>query len=229
MKKKLLAVLAAVMTVVSSLGTAMAAPSPTNTVSVTGGATITVNGQRVTVTAEQLEEATTITAVSSAVEAIFADMNDEAALEEALGEEIAAQVEGMAVAQLFDLSLDMEFDSVTLTLQVSGVSAGDTVKVLHQKHSGAWELITPDSVANGSITVTFTELSPVAILVDKASGGTSGGGTSGSGTSGSGTSGSGTKKPGTTSPKTGTDMTPIAIAAVAFAGLAVFARKRAKA
>lgn len=53
---------------------------------------------------------------------------------------------------------------ITITLNVSGVRAGDNVYVLHQKPDGTWEMLKPGSVFNGGVTVTLTSLSPVAVV-----------------------------------------------------------------
>ncbi len=54
----------------------------------------------------------------------------------------------------------------TFTLECPNVWAGQKVFVLHQLANGSWEKITPDSVANNSVTFTLTSLSPVALVVD---------------------------------------------------------------
>lgn len=54
----------------------------------------------------------------------------------------------------------------TITFEVEGVTAADAGKiyVLHQKADKSWEVIHPDKVEAGKVTVTFTSLSPVAIV-----------------------------------------------------------------
>lgn len=54
------------------------------------------------------------------------------------------------------------FRTITIPFNLSNVVAGQNIVVLHQKHDGTWETITPDKVENGLVTVTFTSLSPVA-------------------------------------------------------------------
>ena len=39
----------------------------------------------------------------------------------------------------------------------------------YQKHDGSWEVINPDSVGNGTVTATFTSLSPIAFVAYNAS------------------------------------------------------------
>lgn len=53
---------------------------------------------------------------------------------------------------------------ITLTISAPGVKAGDNIRVLHKKADGTWETIKPSKVSNGSVTATFTSLSPIAIV-----------------------------------------------------------------
>lgn len=63
---------------------------------------------------------------------------------------------------------------VTLTFKVDGVKPGDTVTVVHYltdadgNLTGEIEYIKPDSVGNGTVTATFTSLSPIGIVVQVA-------------------------------------------------------------
>ena len=52
----------------------------------------------------------------------------------------------------------------TITFSVAGVNKGDKIKIGHQKADGSWEFFAADSVGNGTVTATFTSLSPVAIV-----------------------------------------------------------------
>lgn len=55
----------------------------------------------------------------------------------------------------------------TVTFEVTGLTAADSannIKILHEKADGTWEVITPDSVADGKVTATFTDFSPVVIV-----------------------------------------------------------------
>ena len=62
--------------------------------------------------------------------------------------------------------------SVVITFSVSGLTSDMKVVVLHYNGS-AWETV-DSTVSNGSVTATFTSLSPVAVVVaaDQAVGGT---------------------------------------------------------
>lgn len=55
-----------------------------------------------------------------------------------------------------------EENPITLTISAD-VNAGDDILVLHWNGT-AWETIKPDAVQNGSVVVTLTSLSPVAIV-----------------------------------------------------------------
>lgn len=50
-----------------------------------------------------------------------------------------------------------------VTLNLSGIAAGDAVAVLHYTGS-AWETIVPTSVANGSVTFATASLSPISVV-----------------------------------------------------------------
>lgn len=94
---------------------------------------------------------------------------------------------------------------VQLTFNVSGVTSGSKVIVL--LYNGTeWEKIAVDAVGDGTVTVTFTSLSPVAIIVERAAASASG----------------------TTSPKTGTSpvvMMAIFGAVICMAGAVVLTKK----
>lgn len=84
-----------------------------------------------------------------------------------------AFVEGMAVRNVMDVSVPegTEFP-VTITFNVSGVTADSHVAVLHYNGS-AWEVVS-SKAGNGTVTATFTSLSPVAIVTDAAGSAASG-------------------------------------------------------
>ena len=84
-----------------------------------------------------------------------------------------AFVEGMAVRNVMDVSVPAgtEFP-VTITFNVSGVTADSHVAVLHYNGS-AWEVVS-SKAGNGTVTATFTSLSPVAIVTDAAGSAASG-------------------------------------------------------
>lgn len=140
--------------------TAFAADSPENEVKVTG---VTVNGQEVSPSQVSINLLTrdTITSEYSEISYLFNEDGD-------LGEEISPELGGMALLSLVDVNLEglEEGSSATISFQVTGVSAGDDVKVIHY-HNGAWEVIQPDSVTNNTVTVTLSSFSPVGFVVEK--------------------------------------------------------------
>lgn len=84
-------------------------------------------------------------------------------LKEVLG---SAFVEGMSVVDVKEVTVpEGTTFPVTITFEVPGVTAGTKVAVLHYNGS-AWETIEATAGA-GTITATFTSLSPVAFVVDK--------------------------------------------------------------
>ena len=84
-----------------------------------------------------------------------------------------AFVEGMAVRNVMDVSVpDGTAFPVTITFNVSGVTADSHVAALHYNGS-AWEVVS-SKAGNGTVTATFTSLSPVAIVTDAAGSAASG-------------------------------------------------------
>ncbi len=116
----------------------------------------------------------------------------------------AATVLGTATAtvlDVFEVSVPYAQFPVTLTFDVNGVKAGMNVYALHfNAEKDMWEVI-PATAGNGTVTATFTSLSPVAIVTTDAA---------------------------VVSPKTAdTTMVWAAMALVAIAGVAVVNKKRA--
>ena len=112
---------------------------------------------------------------------------------------------------------------VTITFKVTGVTASTKVAVLHYNTTTkAWEKV-ESKAGDGTVTATFTSLSPVAFVVDKAT-------AASTTTTNKGTTSSTTASASTTSPKTGeTNVMMYAgiVAVAAVAGMAVTRRKRA--
>ena len=139
MKKKIAVVLTALM--VMAMGTtAFAATSPTTKTSET---TTTEATAYANVTTAQVEAAQT--------------------------QAVASVAPTAKVLQMIDVTLPVSFEKAQLTFSVNGVTAGQKIAVLHQKHDGSWEVINPDSVGNGTVTATFTSLSPIAFVAYNAS------------------------------------------------------------
>lgn len=191
MKKKIAALLVAVL--VLSVGTPVLASSPsTSNTSASSSAeaaaeaeaaalasgvsagSVVVNGQSVNVTISSASPAT----VSEAKKVAEINLSENA-----------------TVLKVVEVSLPVDFDKVTITFDVSGVVAGQSVTVLHMLPDHNWEIL-PATAGNGTVTATFTSLSPVAFVV------------------------------GATSPKTGETLPVFAILAViCLAGTVVCTRK----
>ncbi len=137
-------------------------------------------------------------------------------LEEVVG---AGEAEGMKLS----LCMDVKVVGVgvnppyTVRFHVSGVTTSSKVIVLHYLN-GKWQKESP-TLGRGTVTVTFSSLSPVAIYVDSetaANAGTSNGGGTGTGTTG-------------IAPKTGAEPVMAAVvivAAFAVSGMIISTRKK---
>ena len=71
-----------------------------------------------------------------------------------------------AIVAVVDVALSNHTpgEEVSLTFSVDSVKAGESIIILHEKSAGVWERITPDAVADGKVTATFTSFSPIAIV-----------------------------------------------------------------
>ena len=81
-------------------------------------------------------------------------------------------VEDLAVHSMFDVSASgvaakilEEKGTVDITFQVPGLLVGDVAVVVH--FDGAKWDVRPTTVKNGSVTATFTSLSPVMVIVER--------------------------------------------------------------
>ena len=161
MKKKIAVVLTALM--VMAMGTtAFAATSPTTktsettTAEATAYANVTVAAGGIVIDGVASTAAPTVKAVTTAQ------------VEAAQTQAVASVAPTAKVLQI-DVTLPVSFEKAQLTFSVNGVTAGQKIAVLHQKHDGSWEVINPDSVGNGTVTATFTSLSPIAFVAYNAS------------------------------------------------------------
>ncbi len=163
--------------------------------------------------------------VEAAVEATVISRENVGAAEQAaatkLPETLTQKAGGLVTG--FDLKVTLadgkEAKNVTVQLAVPGVETGHEYRVLHWTGSD-WEVIAPNAVAKGSLTVTFASLSPI-VIIEVAAKDT--GSNSGSGDNGN----SGASAPAAdVSPKTGETL-PMAGTAVllCLAGAAVCAKK----
>ena len=224
MKKFIALACAAVLTVASAV-TAFAQPS------------VSVSGVVTAVTTATDKDGKAVNATISEVPAEYASAVAEVKTAEKLKELLGSDYTStMQVVDVKNVTVpDGTVFPVTIT-KVTGVTASTKVAVLHYNTTTkAWEKV-ESKAGDGTVTATFTSLSPVAFVVDKATAAsttttnkgttttTNKGTTSSTSTTGSKTASS------TTSPKTGeTNVMMYAgiVAVAAVAGMAVTRRKRA--
>lgn len=180
--KKAVAVVTAALTICAMSVTAFAQGSVKSTGVVSPQGAKDANGNSVTVSTASIPaeyaEAVNTVKTTDGLKAVLGD----------------AFVEGMEVVDAMDVSVPEGTPMpVTITFDVPGVGADTKVAVLHYNGS-AWEVL-EGTAGNGTITATFTSLSPVAFVVDKNTAtGTSNGSNTSTGSSSS------------VSPKTGEDL-----------------------
>lgn len=180
--KKAVAVVTAALTICAMSVTAFAQGSVKSTGVVSPQGAKDANGNSVTVSTASIPaeyaEAVNTVKTTDGLKAVLGD----------------AYVEGMEVVDAMDVSVPEGTPMpVTITFDVPGVGADTKVAVLHYNGS-AWEVL-EGTAGNGTITATFTSLSPVAFVVDK---NTATGTSTGSNTS--------TGSSSSVSPKTGEDL-----------------------
>ena len=192
--KKWLGVVSALALTVAMGLNAFAAPSPAAGGAVKNEAVAAVdkNGNKITV------------GINDNVNAdVVADVKKADTLKAVLGDAYSSD---MKVATVKDVKVDAKDLPATITFAVSGVTANTKVEVLHYDGT-KWEKDTVSGVkaGNGTITATFSKLSPVAFVVGDTKGGNGG----------------------TTSPKTGeTSMATVAVVALVAVVAAVGLRKK---
>ena len=159
MKKKIMAVVVAAMMICVMMVTAGAVPSPSIT-EVPSATAATADGTavEVNITAVTAEEAPA--ELKEVFEEIVAAPSVDAFLE-STGVEV--EEENLAVQSVFDVKVDVKpGETVNVTFEVPSVKSGDAVVVLHKGEKG-WESL-PVVVADGKVTATFADFSPVVIL-----------------------------------------------------------------
>ncbi|HIW21122.1 MAG TPA: hypothetical protein H9887_03775 [Candidatus Dorea intestinavium] len=203
MKRRVMALISAVVLMFAMGITATAADSVTGNgvVAGTGVASATdKNGNNVKLI---------VSSVPSQYADAVAEVKTASKLKELLGD---AYVDTMEVVGVYDVSVEGEAEfPITATFTISGVTKNTKVATLHYDTTkGAWEKVA-STAGDGTITATFNSLSPVAFVVDKA--------TTSAATTGSTTG---------TSPKTnGTTMTlALALISLVAAGSVVYLAKR---
>lgn len=153
MKKLAAAVLALTLTLGMGL-TAFAAPSPEKEVTVSGATN--AQGQKVEVTVTKVaEDETQVKAVQAEAE--------KKAVELSSSKDITVTALASAEVSVPAGTVVNESNPITVVFNVPTVQAGWTVFALHQKADGTWEKLST-VVANGTVTVKFTSLSPVVFV-----------------------------------------------------------------
>ena len=160
MKTKFLKTAAAVMAMVMCLGmTAFAAPSPSGSDFVVGGISRAVDGNDISGMLE-------VTELPNEYADVAAQLRTAEGLRAAMGSDYN---ENMMVVDIVDVKIVGDASQVkfpvTITFQVNGVTVSTKGMILHYTGS-AWEKI-PTTMGEGTMTGTFSSLSPVAFVVDK--------------------------------------------------------------
>lgn len=159
MKKKIMAVVVAAMMICVMMVTASAAPSPSVS-EVPSATAVTASGAAVEVTITAVTAEKAPAALKEAHREIVAAASVDAFLE-SVGVEV--KEENLAVQSIFDVEVDVQpGEVVKVTFAIPSVKSGDVVVVLHKGDNG-WESL-PVVVADGSVTATFADFSPVVIL-----------------------------------------------------------------
>ena len=157
MKSRILKTVGLIAAMVSCIGmTAFAAPSPAASTVVTAVSSATDtdgNAVNVSITSEIPAEYTQA----------VADIKTEAKLKEVLGSDFNAN---MTVADVKEVTAPegAKFP-LKITFAMKGVTASSKVQILHYNGSAGEKIDT--TVADGTVTGTFSSLSPVAFVVDK--------------------------------------------------------------
>ena len=150
MRSKVLKTIGLVAAMVACVGmTVFAAPSPSASTIVTS--------------AKSDKAEVTISELSDEDQAAVAEIKTEEGLKAVLGDDFN---ENMTVAAVVNVSVPegTEFP-IDITFNVKGVTASSKGVILHYNGS-AWEKI-PTTFGEGTMTGTFTSLSPVAFVIDK--------------------------------------------------------------
>lgn len=219
--KKFIALVCAVVLTVASAVTAFALPS----VSVAGIVTSAINA----VDANGNPVNATFGEVPAEYADVVAEVKTEAKLRELLGDDYTSTMQVIDVKDVTVPNGTVFPVTITFTvIEAIGITPSTKVAVLHyDTKEKKWERVEAKAGEN-TITATFTSLSPVAFVVDKATTANADKETTATTTTNNGTtSNAATSK---TSPKTGeTNVMMYAgiVAVAAFAGMAVTRRKRA--
>lgn len=174
MKKKLLTLVLSAVLCLGMSTTVLASPSTSQSAS---GAYATVGGQQVEIGVSSMldvneaqAEAMTAALYSKFENVDWSAMTEEEMIEfnnevytSFIQETIGVTVAGVELTDFVDLKNTTGADlsaGVSITFPATGISAGDSIIVIHLTDAGEWEHI-PAVAGDGVITGTFTSLSPV--------------------------------------------------------------------
>lgn len=169
MKKRILALVCA-MTLVFGMSLTVCAAGSSSAGAVSSNATVSVDnstGQVLTnATIKEFAETTTIASgVEGATLSAVSSSTAKAMIAKA-NEIVGANT---FIASIVDLKVPAGTGAATFTLTCPNVWKGQSVCILHLKDDGTYEVITPSSVGNNTVTFTMTSYSPIAIVIDTAS------------------------------------------------------------
>lgn len=172
MKKRILA-LACAMTLVfgmsltvSAAGSSSADKAASTAVQNTQGEVVsTTNSTGQVLTGATLAEFAETTGISGVAGAKLGVVSNETA-KSMIAEANKVVGSGAFIATIVDLQVPAGTGTATFTLSCPNVWKGQSVKILHLKSDGTYEVITPSSVANNAVTFTMSSYSPIALVID---------------------------------------------------------------
>ena len=142
------------MAAVMALGMSLSASAAVSTATVSATASDTTAVSALTANG-------TAVSVSPVTEVVVADAQKAAVA--LVGQSAAVNVGAVQVEKIFELNAALS-GPTDITMNIPGITAGQSVVVLHRMSNGVWEVVPVAAVSSGSVTATFTSLSPVAII-----------------------------------------------------------------
>lgn len=164
MKKKIAVLLAAVL--VLSMGTTVYAAGSSDTTTTTAPTAAEVAAQKEATTLATGVEASSSVVIDGVAQSVNASITSvhPTIVDTAKNAASVLVSEEASVLKVVDVKLPVSFSKATITFNVSGVVAGQNIQVLHQESNGQWVIIPDVTVGDGTVTATFTSLSPVAFV-----------------------------------------------------------------
>ncbi len=152
--KKFVKLAAAVLSAALVFGQAVAVSAAVST------STVSATATDVSAVAAKTADGVTV-AVTPVTETVVTEAQKAAVA--LVGQSASLNAGTVQIEKVFELTAAIN-GPTNITLEVPGITAGQKIAVLHQKADGTWESVPVVGVAAGSITATFTSLSPVAIV-----------------------------------------------------------------